>query len=299
MSRHATDGAASKGGLRAWLANIRSRRTVLRSAAGPKSRETTGLVPRSIARIVLGAFFVAQTPTGFAQTAAPMPDAGAESPEVAEAFSHLDALAEELAERRNLLAHANGGTPLPAPSPPIPAPAPAPSNGGPRPAPSLPGTVPVPSEPGRCGPLEEIAETIKEARERYGEYSSAIAEVNGKLPDFREGVLDPERVCERRFGDDIGYAIRRIKELDILVDQQHVGGLSVCVDSLRRETDDKMSEEISTIRLQRLAAQLDRLRDTNEQTMSLERSLVRGISKRDRLVQELEHFHEEIKRACQ
>ena len=253
----------------------------------------TGPVARSIARIVLGAFFAAQAPSGFAQTAAPMPDAGAESPVVAEAFSRLDALAEELAR-------ADGVVPPPVPPPPKPAPAPPnPPNGGPRPAPSLPGTVPVPSETSHCGPLEEITEAIKEVEDRYGEYSDAIVEVNNKLPGFREGVLDPERACGRRFGDDIGYAIRRLEGIDILGDQQHAGGLGVCVDRLRRETNDKMDEEnISTIALQRLAALLERLKGANGQIISLERSLVRGTSKRDRLVQELEHFHEEIKRAC-
>ena len=264
----------------------------------PMSREALGFVARSIAGVVLGVFIAAQTPTGLAQTAAPRPDPDAESPEVAEVFSHLDALADELAELRS---QAGGIVPPPPPVPdlgPSPAPRPPP-NVAARPPPTLPESLPDVG-PGTigCGPLEEITETIKEVEDRYREYSGAIVEVNDKLPGFREGMLAPEHICERRFGDDISYEINRLKELAILGAQQHVGRLSVCVDRLRRETDDKMSEEISTIRLQRLAALLARLKNTNDQTINLERSLVRGISKRDRLVQELEHFHEEIRGAC-
>ena len=267
--------------------------------AGPMSRKVTGLVARSIAGVVLGAFFAAQTPTGLAQTAAPMPDAGAESRKVAEAFSRLNALAEELAEQQGRIAQEAGGVPPPAPPPPGPVPAPqAPSNGGPRPAPSPSGSVP--SETSHCDPLEEITETIREVEERYGEYSDAIVEVNSRLPDFREGMLDPVRVCERRFGDDIGHEIGRLKELDILRDQRHVDGIGVCVDQLRRETDKEMGKEgITTIRLQRLAARLEQLTDINHQIINLQEALVRGNSKRDRLIQELDHFHEEVKETCQ
>ena len=262
------------------------------------SREATGLAARSIAGVVLGSFFAAQTSTGLAQTAAPMPDAGTESREVAEAFSHLDALAEELAERRGRIAQAAGGIPPPASLPPDPVPAPqTTSNGGPRPAPDP--SQPMPREPSHCGTLEEITETFNEVEGHYDEYSKVITEVNGKLLGFRERVLDLERICEARFGEDVGYEIRRLNELDILGDQQHISGPSVCVDRLRREIDEKMSEEINTIRLQRMAVQLTRLTGMNNQIIDLERSLVRGMSKRDRLIQELEYIHEEIGGACQ
>lgn len=258
------------------------------------------MVTRSIAGVVMGSFFAAQTPTGLAQTAAPMPDAGAESPEVAEAFSRLDALAEELAKRRGLIAQAAGGVPPPASPLPdsvsVPAPR-TPSNGGPRPAPSPSGSVP--SETSRCGPLEEITETIQKIEGHYDEYSKAITEVHGKLSGFRERVLDLERICEPRFGEDVGYEIRRLKELDILGDQRHIDGPSACVDRLRMEIDAKMSDEINHISLQRLGVQFTRLKDMNDQIIDLERSLVRGMSKRDRLVQELEDYHEEIRGACQ
>lgn len=263
------------------------------SNAGPMSREAIGLVARTmIAGIVLGVFFEAE-----AQIVAPVPDVGAESPEVAKAFSRLDALADELSELRRPPVQADGGDP-----PllgPIPALEPPSTVSGPRPAPSLPSAVRGPSGTGYCGSLEEITETIKEVEERYDGYSVAIVEVNSKLPGFREGMLDPEHICERRFGDDISYEISRLKELAILGAQQHVGRLGVCVDRLRRDIEDKMSEEnISTIRLQRLVVLLARVKNTNDQTINLDRSLLRGISKRDRLVQELEHFYEEIKGAC-
>lgn len=176
-----------------------------------------------------------------------------------------------------------------------PTPPAAPMNGKPSPS-QIPSATP--GEAGSCGTLKEIEDRMEEVKERYEEYSLAINKANDKLPDFRKEILDPERVCARRTRDEIGSAIVWVRKIDILDDQKIVNTFAICIDGLRRETERNMDEADTTVRLQRLAARMEQLQAINDESMDVERALLRGISKRKRLLQELEQFHEEVTDAC-
>ena len=254
----------------------------------------TGLVARSIFGIVLGIFFAMQTPVGLAQTTSPIPVIGAEN-EIAKAFfDHLDCLAEQLSERRNLATQVRECATIP-PDPVLTLR--TSSNGDQRSALSSLGAEP--SAIDHCDSLEEVSKAIEETKGRYMKYGDVIIKVNKNLPGFRKHLLDPKHICLSEFEKLVASGIQQLEEIDIRGDQQYVYGHGVCMDRLRREIDAKMSQDTNTIiRQQRLAAQQDRLRGINEQIINLDLSLLRGISKRDRLIQELKSFHEEIKEAC-
>ena len=248
----------------------------------------------SFSGMVLALLFSSQVPEGMAQGVAPSPNAvglESESPEVTAAFSRLDALAEELAERQRALGGLPGATHElgvpPETTDSLPS---VPESGAPA--------VGTQREADRCAPREELAERMIELEERYGEHSEAIIDVNGELPSFRESVLDTARVCTRRLANDIASALERVAVLDLEADHHVVDTLTLCVDRLREETDDELSATTSNIRMQRLAAEMERLGVMTHRVADMERALLRGISKRDRLVQELGQFREEIAAAC-
>ena len=214
--------------------------------------------------------------------------AAATSSEVADAFSRLDALAEELAERQRALGEAPGAAAIPAPPPSAVA--------APAPAPLAPGAG-VQDET-TCGSRQDIITQIKALQGRYDDHGTTIISVNNDLPTFRQGVLDTRRVCTPRLTDSIGAALARVDELDLEADYRVVDTLTACVDRLRQATDGELSAATSNIRMQRLAEEMERLTSMTHQVADLERALLRGISKRDRLVQELGQYRQEIEDAC-
>ena len=222
----------------------------------------------------------------------------AESADVTEAFSRLDALSEELLKRRRALEERGlGVSPAPAPAPPaVVAPAPAPSSGIRQILDSIAGKR---SKAKPCGSRQEMTKRISELQGRYKKHSTAIIDVNDQLPTFRKGVLNIEHVCAKRLTDDIASAMGRVKVLDVETDREDVNILTACVDRLREKTNDELKATKSNIRLQRLAAEMERLGSMTHRVADIERALLRGISKRDRLVQELGQFQEEIKAECQ
>ena len=213
--------------------------------------------------------------------------------EVDDAFSRLDELAEEIAERQRALGDAPGVVPVPAPPPgAVPAPAPAP-------APAPLDTMPEARVDASCATRQEMAERVTGLRKRYAAHGRAIVGVNDELPAFRAGVLDMGRVCTQRLANDITTARGRVEGLDLEADYRVVETLVVCVDRLREATDDELSATTNNIRMQRLAGEMERLARMTHRVADLERALLRGISKRDRLVQELGQFRQEIDAACQ
>ena len=212
--------------------------------------------------------------------------AAATSSEVADAFSRLDALAEELAERQRALGETPGAAAIPAP----------PAVAAPAPAPLAPGAG-VQDET-TCGSRQDIIAQIKALQGRYDDHGTTIIAVNDDLPTFRQGVLDTRRVCTPRLTDSIGAALARVDGLDLEADYRVVDTLTACVDRLRQATDDELSAATSNIRMQRLAEEMERLTSMTHQVADLERALLRGISKRDRLVQELGQYRQEIGDAC-
>ena len=221
--------------------------------------------------------------------------AAATSSELTDAFSRLDALAEELAERQREL----GGAPE-APSDPAPLPlpeTPPPVDEALAPAPTR---LPVDTQ-GQpiCGARQDLAERMSRLQQRYDAHGAVIIAVNDALPAFRAGVLDMEGICAPRLAENVDSALARVGVIDLEPDRQVVDTLITCVDRLREETDDKFNTTTNSIRAQRLANELEILNAMTLGVTGLERALLRGISKRDRLVQELEQYRQEIQGACE
>ena len=221
--------------------------------------------------------------------------AAATSSDLSDAFSRLDALAEELAERQREL----GGAPE-APFDPAPLPlpeTPPPVDEALAPAPTR---LPVDTQ-GKpvCGVRQDLAERMASLQQRYDAHGAVIIAVNDALPAFRAGVLDMEGICAPRLAENVDSALARIGVIDLEPDRQVVDTLITCVDRLREETDDKFNTTTNSIRAQRLANEMELLNAMTLGVTGLERALLRGISKRDRLVQELEQYRQEIQGACE
>ncbi|MCY4515167.1 MAG: hypothetical protein OXC69_08570 [Candidatus Tectomicrobia bacterium] len=212
----------------------------------------------------------------------------ATSSEVADAFSRLDALAEELAERQRALGEGTDTTAVQA-SPPSAVATPAPTLVAPN--------VGV-QEDITCGSRQEINAQIRALEGRYGDRSIKIIAVNKRLPMFRQGVLDTQRACTAGLTDDISAALARVEGLDLEADYRVVDTLTVCVNRLRQAADGELGAATSNIRMQRLAEEMNRLTSMTHQVADLERALLRGISKRNRLKQELEQYRQEIEAVC-
>ena len=230
----------------------------------------------------------------------------AESSEVADAFSRLDALAEELAGWQRSLGQA-GATTSTVPTPPTVA---VPAAAAPQPeaiegvrsgqydgVQGLAAGTQDSSAP--CGSRQEMAETIQAMLKRYEGHGRAIIEVNDKLPWFRQAVLDMERICTERLANDVASVLTRLEGLDLAADYQVVDRFTTCVDRLRQETDDELSATKSSIRMKRLAAEMERLGLMTHRVADMERALLRAISKRDRLVYAFGQFQEEMEAVCQ
>ena len=229
--------------------------------------------------------------------------ASATSSELADAFSRLDALAEELDELQRALADAPG-----APSDSVPLPPPevlpaAPSEDSLLTEELAREPFPVPIDSGGsqvCGSRREIAERTSMIEQRYDAHGTVLIAVNGDLPALRDGVLAEEVRCTQRLAKRVDSALKRLGVIDFATDQQAVDTFVACVDRLREETDAELKEDaISGIRRRRLNNELGHLGDVTHRVTGLERALLRGISKRDRLMHELEQYREEIQAACE
>ena len=97
---------------------------------------------------------------------------------------------------------------------------------------------------------------------------------------------------------DVTSTLSDLQKLNIEPDLEIAGKLTVCVDRMREETDAELSEATSSIRMQRLAAEMERLTELTHRVTDVERALLRALSKRDRLVQAFERFRKEIEDGC-
>ncbi|MCY4515169.1 MAG: hypothetical protein OXC69_08580 [Candidatus Tectomicrobia bacterium] len=91
----------------------------------------------------------------------------------------------------------------------------------------------------------------------------------------------------------------QVRVIDLEADYRFVDKLTACVDLLRESTDDELRAPTSNIRVQRLVEEMERLTSMTHKVTDLERELLRGISKSDRIVQEVGQFRQEIKVACE
>lgn len=233
----------------------------------------------------------------------PRDASAAESLETVDAFARLDALADEITAWQRSLGESVGSTPSSVATPPTDAAAAAtqPDTLG-ESDPNLESGAPVVGVHGEtadCGSRHELAATITVLQDRYEEHGEVIIVVNDELPSLRRTVLDMERVCTERLAKYIGSALTRIEALAIAADYRVVETLTACVDRLRGETDEELSGAGSNIRMQRLAVELELLGRMTHRVADLERALLRGISKRDRLLLELGQFQREIEAVCQ
>lgn len=229
---------------------------------------------------------------------------GATSSELDDAFSRLDALAEELDKLLRALGNApeappSDSTPLPPPEA-VPAVPPDDSVAAEKlvrePAP-----VPVvDSESGPvCGSRQEIDRRMSTLEERYDANGAVLIAANNDLPAFRSRVLDEEGICARRLAEDVYSALAQVEVIDLAPDRQVADAFVSCIDRLREETDEKFNTTTSSIRVRRLANEMELLNEMTHRVTGLERALLRGISKRDRLVQELEQYRQLIQDACE
>ena len=230
--------------------------------------------------------------------------AAATSSELNDAFSRLDALAEELDELQRALGNApeapSDSTPLP---PPEAAPAVPPDDSAVTETEEVagePAPVPVDSEGNPvCGSRQEIAERMSMLEERYDANGKVLIAVNDDLPAFRSSVLDEEGICAHRLAEDVYSALAQVEVINLAPDRQVVDTLITCIDRLREETDEKFNKTTSSIRVRRLANEMELLNEMTHRVTGLERALLRGISKRDRLVQELEQYRQLVHDACE
>ena len=226
----------------------------------------------------------------------------ATSSELTDAFSRLDALAEELAERQRALGGvpeaASDLTPIPPPEavpavPPVDTVATEDLAREPTPLPVDAQGNPV------CGSRQEMAERMSRLQDRYDANGTVLIAVNDNLPAFRSGVLHEEDICAQLLAEDVDSALAQVQVINLEPDRQIVDTLITCVDRLRDETDKKFDTTTNSIRARRLANEMELLNEMTLRVTGLERALLRGISKRDRLVQELEQYWREIQGACE
>ena len=267
------------------------------------------LLGRAVARTVvlllspllLGGTVLAQTP-----------GATTESPEVADAFAELDALSATIASRLQDLRRYPG---LP-PAPPLPgspvAPAPVPvqpaDSGGVADAPPSPPSgagdvnrteIHEEGGPDRCGTREDMDLRIGEVEERFGEFRQTINAANRDLPIYREDVRDINKVCTPQVEGSLASAISRLDRLEIETVYDMAVELLVCVDQRRRTIDGGLSQPvISDIRLRLLNDEMERLTDTTHRVQDMEQALLRAVSKRRRLAEELMQIRQEVSSAC-
>ena len=144
-----------------------------------------------------------------------------------------------------------------------------------------------------CVSRKEIVARTGALKARFEESARTITGINGEMPAFREGVVDV-RVCTENLTKDITAAVVRLESLDIGTDCRAIAELGPCIDRLREDTDNKLDVATSSVALERLAAELERVRSMNEQLIAVEQALHRGVSKRRRLLQELSEFGQEL-----
>lgn len=158
----------------------------------------------------------------------------------------------------------------------------------------------LPVETESCGTRDDMDLRMGEMDDRYGEFRESILGVNDDLPLYRNDVRDIDKVCTPKVESSISSAIKKLERLDIEADSDLAVDLIVCVDRLRRETDEEFNAPgITTIRMQRLSDELHRLTDTTHRVQNVERALRRAVSKRHRLVEEMKQLVQEIAIACQ
>ena len=272
--------------------------TILRPAL--RNRAVAQNVVFLLSSVLFAGTVLAQTP----------PAATPESAQVTEAFGELDALSATIAGRLRDLAQPTG---LPAP-PPAPEPTPPPagpdlpaSPSGATGAPPSPpsesgdggGTRIQSPEPESCGTRKDMDLRIANVEERFDGFRQTINAANDDLPTHRDDVRDINKVCTSQVEGNIASAVNRLDRLQIEPTYDVAVELLACVDQRRRTIDGELNRsDITTIRIRILTDELDRLTDTTHRVQDMEQVLLRAVSKRRRLVEELTQFSQEIASAC-
>ena len=143
--------------------------------------------------------------------------------------------------------------------------------------------------------MEDIASSIDETEERYRELSRTILAVNDDRDSFSKDVRDINKACAPLTASGLAAAINTLKQLDIDSETEDVMSLGYCADDLHRRTDRELDTPgITTIRMQRLIDEMERLTKMTQRVRKMEGDLERAASKRDRLLEELTQFNHEI-----
>lgn len=229
-----------------------------------------------------------------------------EAAQVADAFADLDALSATIASRLQDLGLHSGLPPAspppgPAPLPPVPVP-PADSGGAVGAPPSPPSatgdvndTEIHETEPKPCGTREDVDLRIGEVEERFGGFRQIINAANDDLPTYREGVRDANTRCTAQFESSIASTTSRLDRLDIDASFDVADELLACVDQRRRMIDGGLDQpNINDIQITILTDELDRLTDTTRRVRNIQDLLLRAVSKRRRLVEELTQIRQVI-----
>ena len=246
--------------------------------------------------------------TVLAQTS---PGETTETAQVADAFADLDALSATIASRLQDLGRHSGlppAPPPPGPAPPPPVPVPPADSGGPADAPPSPpsatgdvnDTEIHETEPKPCGTREDVDLRIGEVEERFGGFRQTINAANDDLPTYREGVRDANTRCTAQFESSIASTISRLDRLDIDAAYDVADELLACVDQRRRTIDGGLDQpNINDIQITILTDELDRLTDTTLRVRDkIQDQLLRAVSKRRRLVEELTQIRRVISGVC-
>ena len=155
------------------------------------------------------------------------------------------------------------------------------------------------AEPHACGTREDMDLKIGEVEERFVGFRQTINAENNDLPTFREDVRDINKVCTPQVEGSIASAINRLDRLEIETVYDDTVESLACVDQRRRAIDRALNQpNITTIRIRILTDEMERLTDTTHRVQDMEQALLRAVSKRRRLVEELTQIRQEISSAC-
>ena len=246
---------------------------------------------------------LAQTPPAAVPESAQIEESFAKAnAQVEEAFAELDKLSTTIDSELHEITQRLG---LPEPPPPAEPTSTPPDPGTPvtpgveRGAPPLPpiGTGATGLEP--CGTREEIDLRMGDVEERFEGFRQTINAANNDLPTHRDDVRDIDKVCTPQVDGSIASAVNRLDRLQINPTYDVAADLLACVDQRRRTIDGELNQpNITTIRIRLLTDELYRLTDTTHRVQDMEQALLRALSKRGRLVEELTQFRQEIASAC-
>ena len=212
-----------------------------------------------------------------------------EPPALSEAFARLDALAKEIDERLRALGVETDTPQAPGPDRHSTAGCIAPD--------ADPQSAGAQSARLSCAPRENLAQRTRALKADFEAQRRTVGAINRDLPAFRDAMLD-KRVCTDALAQEIGAALGRLDQLHLTAGCGAVARIGPCIDRLRADFERRMKETDNAVLLQRLATELKHLSSLNVEVVAFEEALLRGISKRNRLVQELREFTDVIEVSC-